>query len=288
MPFFNLAGKYSDAFGGILQGARDFVLDRVAPRPEALFIKAMTGGAPTQTTMNPTELGKIKDAFYAQKKFALKSDQEVLQKMTAAYQSALDAQKKNPNSPFGPLMHIGPPTLEMAQQVNANAKKAQENPVVNLYGHGRDMRMAYGNLSVFPQPDGGVRIYDRWKVDKNFGGQQDTNTRVGDLQEGGPLPSLLYNAANKLGLYKPFDIDVTIPGDQWNQINRIGPEKPEEGEIITKMTPEKMSEKMSELMKKGQVTNQGALLNALNSHIERTQPGPPVNASPMFFTNIPK
>jgi hypothetical protein len=37
---------------------------------------------------------------------------------------------------------------------------------VNLYGQGRDMKMAYGNLSVFPQPGGGVQSYDRWKVDK--------------------------------------------------------------------------------------------------------------------------
>ena len=44
MPLFNIAGKYSDALGSAFQRARDFVLDRVAPRPEALFIKAMTGG----------------------------------------------------------------------------------------------------------------------------------------------------------------------------------------------------------------------------------------------------
>ena len=275
MPFFNLAGKYGNAFRNVFQGARDFVLDRVAPRPEALFIKAMTGGAPTQTTMNPTELGKIKDAFYAQKRAPLKSDQEILQDMTAAYQAFLAAQKENTNGSFGSFADSPPPpTLEMAQKINASVKKDQENPVVSLYGHGRDMKMSYGMLSVFPQPDGGVRIYDRWKVDKNLYGQPDTNTRVGDLQEGGPLPSLLYNAANKLGLYKPFDIDVTIPGDEWNRINRIGPKR-------TRYENEK-------------VTNQGALLNALNKHIERNQPGPPVNINPspamvpMVFTSTPK
>lgn len=282
MPLFNIAGKYSNALGSAFQGARDFALDRFVPRPEALFIKAMTGGAPTQTTMTPTELGKIKDAFIKQKRFPLKSDEQVFKDMMTTYKQH---KAEHPKLFEGPMAMVPKPTMEMAQQVNANAKADRQDPVTSLYGHGRDVSLAYGNLSVFPQPDGGVRIYDRWKVDKNLGGIQDTNTRVGDLQEGGPLPSLIYNAANQLGFYKPFDIDVTIPGDEWKQIERIGePQKPTVGTTAGIVT----SADIKKAFENEKLTQQGFVLNAINNQIQRTQPGPVMSPNKMMFPAKPQ
>ena len=282
MPLFNIAGKYSNALGSAFQGARDFVVDRVAPRPEALFIKAMTGGAPTQTTMTPTELGKIKDAFIKQKSFPLKSDEQVFEDLITKYEQH---KAEHPKLFEGPMPIAIKPTMKMAQQINANAKADQQNPVTSLYNYGRDMSMAYGNLSVFPQPDGGVRIYDRWKVDKNLGGIQDTNTRVGDLQEGGPLPSLIYNKANQLGWYKPFDIDVTIPGDEWKQIERIGePQKPKVGTTAGIVT----SADIKKALENEKLTQQGFALNAINSQIQRTQPGPFMSPNQIIFPAKPQ
>lgn len=257
MPLFNIAGKYRDVLGRELQGIRDYALDRFAPRPEALFIKAMTGGAPTQTTMTPTELGKIKDAFQKQKRFDLMDPQEIFDQASKKYTEVV-----NSGSPFAKIAI--PPTLEGAQQAYAAFKAEQENPVTSLYGHGRDMRMAYGNLSVYPQPDGGVRIYDRWKVDKNLGGIKDETDRVGDLGEGGPIPSMIYNVANKLGTYKPFDIDVTIPGEQWKQIQPIGPNQ----------------SKTQQGMQAIELENQGGFLNSLNYLYRKFNPKPNVAGSP--------
>ena len=59
--------------------------DRFLPRPEALFTKVMTGGAPTQTEMTPTELGKIKDAYQTQKQFPQLTDEELLAKLQKTY-----------------------------------------------------------------------------------------------------------------------------------------------------------------------------------------------------------
>lgn len=245
MPLFNTAGKYADVFGKGLQETRDFVLDRFVPRPEALFIKAMTGGAPTQTTMTVTELGKIKDAFQKQKQFEIKSDEEILKEMKKEYNKNFEITKSiNPEY----LTYLKEPTLKQAQQITNAAQERQKSPVTSLYPYGRDMRMAYGNLSVYPQPDGGVRIYDRWKVDKNLGGLPDTTDRVADLGEGGPIPALIYNVANKIGTYKPFDIDVTVPGKEWRNIQPISEEK---NSSINKQTYD--------------LKNQGTFLNALNN-----------------------
>ena len=263
MPLFNIAGKHANLFGKGFQGMRDFVLDRFTPRPEALFIKAMTGGAPTQTDMTPTELGKIKDAFQTQKQFTLFSDEELLDNMKAKY-----ATFKNKN----PLMNgINAPTLEQAQQINAQAKAQQSDPVTNLYNYGRDMKMSYGNLSVYPQPDGGVRIYDRWKVDKNLNQAKDEKDRVGDLIEGGPIPSLIYNAANKVGTYKPFDIDVTVPGEEWKKIQPIstGRSAPKNFNSLKEAT-----KYYETLMQQDQAEDQGSFLNTVNNIYRKFNPLP--------------
>lgn len=270
MPLFNLAGRYTDVLGKGFQGIRDFALDRFVPRPEALFIKAMTGGAPTQTTMTPTELGKIKDAFQRQKRFELTDPQEAFEQASEKYTEFV-----NSGSPFAKF--ATPPTLENVQNAYAQAKAEQENPVTNLYGHGRDMKMAYGNLSVYPQPDGGVRIYDRWKVDKNLGGREDKTDRVGDLAEGGPVASLVYNVANKLGTYKPFDINVMIPGEQWKQIQPIGPDQ---SNVIT--PGYKTPEESKQIMQAIQLENQGGFLNSLNNLYRKFKPEPTINPGEML------
>ena len=265
MPLFNTAGKYSNVLGKGLQETRDFVLDRFVPRPEALFIKAMTGGAPTQTTMTDTELGKIKDAFQKQKQFEIKSDEEILKEMKKEYNENFEI-TKSINPEF--LTYLPKePTLKQAQQITNAAQERQKSPVTSLYPYGRDMRMAYGNLSVYPQPDGGVRIYDRWKVDKNLGGLPDTTDRVADLGEGGPIPALIYNVANKIGTYKPFDIDVTVPGEEWKNIQPI-------------------SEQKNPLTDNQTLENQGTFLNALNNIYKKFNPKPNNSTSINFGAPI--
>lgn len=253
----NLPQGRLDATGRAYQKLRDFVADRFLPRPEALFTKVMTGGAPTQTEMTPTELGKIKDAYQTQKQFPQLTDEELLAKLQKTYKKYVPTvvPEGSPGE-FPP-----PPTIEDAQKINAEKTANKKDPVVSLYEHGRDMRMSYGNLSVFPQPDGGVRIYDRWKVDKNLYGTKDKVDRVADLGEGGPIPSLIYSAAKNVGTYKPVDIDVTIPGEEWRKIKPIPPEN-----------------RGSFDYEKEARENQGVFLNTLNKLYQKLRPGPKVPA----------
>ena len=217
----NLPQGRLDATGRAYQKLRDFVVDRFLPRPEALFTKAMTGGAPTQTEMTPTELAKIKGSFEQKRSIPIPKAEDVFQNLKGAYD--FNKQFTQIDADGNPIT-LTPPTMEQAESIVAKQKAFSESPVVSTYPQGRNMRMAYGNLSVFPQPDGGVRIYDRWKVDENLMGT-DQPDRVGDLGEGGPIPSLIYNVAKNLGTYKPFDIDVRVSGDEWRNIEPIYPDK---------------------------------------------------------------
>ena len=165
----DLAGKF--------MGVRDFVLNKLnVPSSQSMFIKAITGGAPTQTTMTPEELRRIKQAQTYQK-FEPRTD----------------------------LMNY----------------ERDNTPVVSLYepdvrpgSFDENMKNTYGRLSVYPQQDGGVRIYDKWKVDPS---PLDTLTEVSDLVEGGAPAAFMYNASKALGLYRPIDIEVTVPGSEWRQ-----------------------------------------------------------------------
>ncbi|REJ63028.1 MAG: hypothetical protein DWQ21_04505 [Bacteroidetes bacterium] len=248
----NLPQGRLDATGRAYQKLRDFVVDRFLPRPEALFTKAMTGGAPTQTEMTPTELAKVKGMYQLKRDVPLLKEEEVFQNLNDAYE--LNQQFPHYDAEGNPK-ELTPPTIENAKNIVAKQKKFLESPVVNTYPQGRDMRMAYGNLSVFPQPDGGVRIYDRWKVDKNLMGT-DQADRVGDLGEGGPIPSLIYNVAKNLGTYKPFDIDVTVSGDEWRNIEPIYPKR-------------KQGFDLDEIERE----NQGNILNTLNKLYKKFRPG---------------
>ena len=241
------------SYGRGLQRLRDFVVDRFLPRPEALFTKVMTGGAPTQTEMTPLELAKIKGKYEMKRNTPLLKEEDVMEGLENHYKFLKEFPKKDADG--NPI--IPPPfTMEDAKAIVAKQKRDLESPVVRTYDQGRDMRMAYGNLSVFPQPDGGVRIYDRWKVDKDLIGE-DKADRVGDLGEGGPIPSLIYNVAKNVGTYKPVDIDVTVPGDVWRNIEPVYPKKRQTWDT------DKIAKE-----------NQGSLLNALNNLYQKFRPGP--------------
>lgn len=257
----NLPQDKLSSYGRGLQRLRDFVVDRFLPRPEALFTKVMTGGAPTQTEMTPLELAKIKGKYEMKRNTPLLKEEDVMQGLENHYKFLKEFPKKDADG--NPI--IPPPfTMEDAKAIVAKQKRELESPVVSTYDQGRDMRMAYGNLSVFPQPDGGVRIYDRWKVDKDLIGE-DKADRVGDLGEGGPIPSLIYNVAKNVGTYKPVDIDVTVPGDVWRDIEPVYPKKRQTWDT------DKIAKE-----------NQGSLLNALNNLYQKFRPGP---AIPPFTGN---
>ena len=249
----NLPQDKLSSYGRGLQRLRDFVVDRFLPRPEALFTKVMTGGAPTQTEMTPLELAKIKGKYEMKRNTPLLKEEDVMEGLENHYKFLKEFPKKDADG--NPI--IPPPfTMEDAKAIVAKQKRDLESPVVSTYDQGRDMRMAYGNLSVFPQPDGGVRIYDRWKVDKDLIGE-DKADRVGDLGEGGPIPSLIYNVAKNVGTYKPVDIDVTVPGDVWRNIEPVYPKKRQTWDT------DKIAKE-----------NQGSLLNALNNLYQKFRPGP--------------
>ena len=250
----NLPQDKLSSYGRGLQRLRDFVVDRFLPRPEALFTKVMTGGAPTQTEMTPLELAKIKGKYEMKINTPLLKEEDVMENLKNHHEFVKQFPKKDAEG--NPIMPP-PPTMEDAKAIVAGQKRHLESPVVSTYDQGRDMRMAYGNLSVFPQPDGGVRIYDRWKVDKDLLGQKDKADRVGDLGEGGPIPSLIYNVAKNVGTYKPVDIDVTVPGDVWRDIEPVYPKRRQT------FDPDKIAKE-----------NQGSLLNTLNNLYQKFRPGP--------------
>ena len=249
----NLPQDKLSSYGRGLQRLRDFVVDRFLPRPEALFTKVMTGGAPTQTEMTPLELAKIKGKYEMKINTPLLKEEDVMENLKNHHEFVKQFPKKDAEG--NPIMPP-PPTMEDAKAIVAGQKRHLESPVVSTYDQGRDMRMAYGNLSVFPQPDGGVRIYDRWKVDKDLIGE-DKADRVGDLGEGGPIPSLIYNVAKNVGTYKPVDIDVTVPGDVWRDIEPVYPKRRQT------FDPDKIAKE-----------NQGSLLNTLNNLYQKFRPGP--------------
>lgn len=220
------------------QTARDFLLEKSGlPKPEQFYIKGMTGGSRDITTMTPEELALIKGPY--DKKYNTKplSDEEMfnMAKMQqSSHASFVEGAKKDyaaasqetKNSPYGQaiLNAINTPfdinnaleTVKIADKMEKDYAR-NSGPVVNLYEQGRDMKMAYGNLSVYPQPGGGVQIYDRWKVDKAKR-IRDKADMVLDLGEGGPIPSLIYNAAKSLGTYEPFDIRVNVSPQEWQNV----------------------------------------------------------------------
>lgn len=228
------------------QTIRDAVLKKSGlPKAEQFYIKGMTGGSKDITTMTPEEVSLVKGAYEQQEKvkqnIETPSDQDIF--MMAKQQELMNqalvkklknqyatSPEENKNSPLGKaiLKTINTP-FDLDQTISdiktgintAQNKIKNSGPVVSLYGQGRNMKMAYGNLSVYPQPGGGVQIYDRWKVDKpeevftNDPSLKDSVDEVADLGEGGPIPALIYNAAKTLGTYEPFDIRVNISPQQW-------------------------------------------------------------------------
>ena len=235
MPFFNnaLAGKFKN----LLHGARDFALDKLnVPRPESLFIKALTGGGQVQTEMTPLELSKIKGAYEYKKSFKPPNEEEILKdlKKEKEFQDSMapilnptktetEISKLKAKLSEGTNSFKGKSLPEKAAIITNNILAAQRSPVVSLYDSGRDMTMAYGNLSVIPQDDGSVQILDKFKVDSNLFGK-DSFDKVGDLSEGGPGAAMAYNLARRLGTWRDIDINVNVPKEEWRQMTSIKPD----------------------------------------------------------------
>ena len=261
------------------QAVRDVLLEKSGlPKPEQFYIKGMTGGSRDINEMTSEELALVKGSY--DKKYNTKplNDEEMfnMAKMQqgphanfveVAKKDYAAASQETKNSPFGQEMlnAINTPfdinkALESVKLASKMEKDYVKNsgPVVSLYGQGRDMKMAYGNLSVYPQPGGGVQIYDRWKVDKanqvipgiNKKGIRDQPDSVLDLGEGGPIPSLIYNAAKSLGTYEPFDIRVNVSPQEWQNV---------QGKI-NNPTPSNAKMDMNTVNK----DEQGFLLNQIN------------------------
>ena len=255
------------------QTVRDAALEKSGlPKPEQFYIKAMTGGSKDITTMTPEELALVKGAYEQKQNFQSPSDQDIFmlaKQQELMHQSFVKKLKEeyakspeeNKNSPLGQMIfntintpfNLDEAVSNIKTGINASEKKIKNSgPVVSLYDQGRNMKMAYGQLSVYPQPGGGVQIYDRWKVDKpeqvtpGLGkfGIKDKVDAVADLGEGGPIPALIYNAAKTLRTYEPFDIRVNVSPQDWQNI---------QGRVNTTMAPDIGKE------------DQGSTLNYLNT-----------------------
>jgi hypothetical protein len=282
------------------QTARDFLLEKSGlPKPEQFYIKGMTGGSRDITTMTPEELALIKGSYdkkYNTKPLSAEKMLNMAKMHQGPYASFVEVAKKKyaaasqetKNSPFGQAMlnAINTPfdinkALESVKIANKMKKDYVKNsgPVVSLYGQGRDMKMAYGNLSVYPQPGGGVQIYDRWKVDEanqvipgiNKKGIRDQPDSVLDLGEGGPIPSLIYNAAKSLGTYEPFDIRVNVSPQEWQNV---------QGKINN---PTSSNAKMD--MNTVNRDEQGFLLNQINNLYSKIKQK--ITPSPQLFDEKP-
>jgi hypothetical protein len=104
--------------------------------------------------------------------------------------------------------------LPMAQQVLSGGQ-------VSGYHRGsRDLHLGLGSFGLYDEGKGAVVVMDRWKVDRARG---DTPTFKADLQEGGSIPQLLFEAARRTGLYRPVDIDVQVPREKWESMQGIRP-----------------------------------------------------------------
>lgn len=289
------------------QAVRDVLLEKSGlPKPEQFYIKGMTGGSRDINEMTSEELALVKGSYDQKYNTKPLNDKEMFNMAKMQQGSHADfvqvakkdytaASQETKNSPFGQAMlnAINTPfdinkALESVKLASKMEKDYVKNsgPVVNLYGQGRDMKMAYGNLSVYPQPGGGVQIYDRWKVDKanqvipgiNKKGIRDQPDSVLDLGEGGPIPSLIYNAAKSLGTYEPFDIRVNVSPQEWQNI---------QGKI-NKPTSSNAKMDMNTVNK----DEQGFLLNQINNLYykikQKIAPSPQLFDAKAILSTLPK
>jgi len=236
------------------QTVRNAVLDASSlGTPEQTYIKAMTGGDPQGVQLSNDQLARLKEAHNVQK----------------------DPSRRPIVREFDPnhwqWEGMTPAQLEIERDFhNKNHRKWDNNrlakfnsPYITTYGHrdndsgyGRDLKLTFGGLSMTPQDDGGMRIYDEWDIDSAAEVAKDATTGLGkdakdsftkihDLFEGGSAPSIVANIARNIGTYEPIVTDITVPGSEWNAID------PREATIEERLEP-----------------NQGPLLNKLNSFID--------------------
>ena len=275
MPFFNTSNNplqhaLAVKFKNLLHGARDFALDKLnVPRPESLFIKALTGGGQVQTEMTPLELAKIKGAYDQKQSLKPPNEEQILEHLKKQNEW-LKKNKEFEDSIFlntVPSVNLveGPPDLEIKSLPEKAAILANDilatyrNPVVSLYNSGRNMKMAYGDLSVIPQDDGSVQIVDKFKVDPNLF-EKDSFDEVGDLTEGGPGAAMAYNLARRLGTWRDIDINVNVPKEEWGQITSI---KPDVKDMSAWHSPEEWNKLMADEKAQKQA-EAGDFLNKFN------------------------
>ena len=245
----NILGQVvrSDPF----QAARNAVLDRTTlGLPEKTFIKAMTGGDKQGVQLDNDQLARLKQAYNVQKNPAARP-------VVTEFDPTVE-----------PFNTMTPEELQVEKKFYDENFRKYENdalarfnsPYVSTYGHnrdssgyGRDLKMTFGGLSMKPTKQGGMRIYDKWDIDKasDVSGDHTTGidqnatdslSAIQDLTEGGSLPSIIANTARGLGTYEPIVTDIVIPRSEWSAIT------PREATIDERLMP-----------------NQGPILSRLNS-----------------------
>jgi len=236
------------------QTVRNAVLDASSlGTPEQTYIKAMTGGDPQGVQLSNDQLARLKEAYNVQKDPARKPVVEEFDPTEERWAGMTPAQLQTERDYFN----------ENFRKWDNYELAKFNSPIVETYGHsgrdngyGRDLKMTFGGLSMYPQDDGGMRIYDEWDIDpvaevaadpsKGIPKDaKDSFTRIHDLIEGGSAPSIVANIAKNMGTYEPIVTDITVPGSEWNAI------VPKEATIEERFEP-----------------NQGPLLNKLNSFID--------------------
>jgi hypothetical protein len=164
------------------------------PLPERTFAQAMTGGAANGgiSTLPVSVLRDIKQAWankpmrMAEMKSQLRlAEQRFARDPSDANRTMRDAMKR----------------------FHDYGAKADTGNMVSGYSSGRDTRMTLGSFGVYFDKSGGVLIKDTWKVDS-----------PADIHEGGASALKIYNAANRLGTYRPVPIEVRLTKAQWDKL----------------------------------------------------------------------
>lgn len=186
-PVRAVAGRTAARAGWALKGVRDAVIAPL-PLPERLAITAVTGGTQGGGPVNRLSLDQL-----------------------SAIKGIVDERDQNRRR----LAASSDP-----QQRQAAASLLSGNQV-SAYGKGnRDLHLGLGSFGVAPDGSGGVIIRDRWKVDRAV---NDSRENKADLTEGGPIFQRVFQGALDLGTYRPLDIEVRVPADEWKRVKARTP-----------------------------------------------------------------
>ena len=198
--------------GDIFKGGRDKLMNVVGvPYPEQLFIKAMTGGAAGDGTIRELPQQVLQDV-------RTEFDRQNLTRAEIEKEIELGEKIRQPT--LQDSIYLGGLRRRLKEgdyEPEGELVETRSRPV-SMYNSSRDAHLGLGTVQVHRNPDGTVRITDTWDVDGP--GERTADGRIFDLQEGGRKATMVFDAANSLGTYRPMPIDIQLTADQWANAKR--------------------------------------------------------------------